>query len=150
MALIFVLVGTIGAGTKPPDPLQAYAFWIGSWTCSYTLGSQTSSYVATMSWAMDGNWIRERDTWANGGDEGLFTYDPSERQWTFVVMEPDRRPTLFVGKDTSSGHLVFRSAYPDASMSERIDQISPTKYAVHFTQTVGGKTTSSVDVCTKR
>ena len=150
IALVFVWAAMIGAGPKPPDPLQAFSFWIGSWTCSYTQGTQTATYAATMSWALGGNWIRERDTWASGGDEGLFTYDPSERKWSFVVVEPDRQPTLFVGKDISRGHLIFRSVYPDASMTEHIDQISPIKYTVRFSQTVGGKTTSSNDVCAKR
>jgi outer membrane lipoprotein-sorting protein len=150
IALILVLASTIGASTKPADRLQEFAFMMGSWTCSYTQGTQTSSYSATMSWALGGNWIRERDTWAGGGDEGLFTYDPSKRQWTSLVMEPDRSPTLFVAGDTGSAHIAYRSVYPDASMTDTIDRISPTKYTVHFTQTLGGKTTHSVDVCTKR
>jgi hypothetical protein len=151
IAIALVLAGTIGAGTKPADPLHAWAFMIGSWTCSYTLGKQTASYNATMSWALGGSWIRERDTWAGGGgDEGLFTYNPSKRQWTSVVIESNRVPTLFVADDTGSAHVAYRSVYPDASMIDAIDRISPTKYTVHFTQTVGGKTTHSVDVCTKR
>jgi hypothetical protein len=67
-----------------------------------------------------------------------------------LVMESDRVPTLFVAGDTGSSHITYRSAYPDTSMTETIDRISPTKYTVHFRQTVSGKTTSSVDVCTKR
>ena len=149
--LTLVLAGPIGAGTKPADPLQAFAFMIGSWTCSYTLGTQTASYTATMSWALGGNWIRERDTGAGGvSGEALFTYDPSKRQWASVVMESDRLPTLFVAGDTGSAHIAYRSVYPDASMTDTIDRISPTKYTVHFTQTVDGKTTRSVDACTKR
>jgi hypothetical protein len=151
IVLSLVLASTIGAGTKPADPLQTWAFMIGSWTCSYTLAKQTASYNATMSWALGGSWIRERDTWAGGGgDEGFFTYDPGKRRWTSVVIESDRHPTLFVAGDTGSAHVAYRSVFPDASMIDTIDRISPTKYTVHFTQTVGGKTTHSVDVCTKR
>jgi hypothetical protein len=149
--ILVVLAGTIGAGTKPAGPLQAFAFMIGSWTCSYTLGSQTSSYSATMSWALDGNWIRQRDTWAGGGgDEGLFTYNSTKHQWTSLVIESDRVPTLFVAGDTGIAHIAYRSVYPDTSMSETIDRISPTKYTVHFRQIAGAKVASSVDVCIKR
>ena len=151
IALTLVLASTMAAGAKPADPLQAFAFMFGSWTCSYTAGTQTASYTATMSWALGGNWIRERDTWTGGvGGEGLFTYNLSKRQWMSIVMESDRRPTLFIASETGSAHIAYRSVYPDASMTDTIDRISPTKYTIHFTQTVGGKMTSSVDVCTKR
>jgi hypothetical protein len=85
-----------------------------------------------------------------GGDEGLFTYDPGKRQWTFVVLESERRPTLFVSDDTRGARITYHSVYPDASMTETIERISPAKYTIHFTQTAAGKTTKSVDVCTKR
>jgi hypothetical protein len=150
IALTLVLAGAIGAGTKPADPLQAYAFMIGSWTCSYTSGTQTSSYAATMSWAPGANWIRERDTWPGGGDEALYTYNPNKRQWTSVVVDSGRGTTLFVANNTGGTHIAYRSVYPDASMTDTIDRISPTKYTVHFMQTVGGKTIRSADVCTKR
>ena len=146
-----VLAGTIGAGPKPADPLQTFAFMIGSWTCSYTQGTQTASYTATMSWALGKTWIRQSDSWAGvGGDEGLFTYDPSKHQWTSLVMERDRSPTLFVAGNTGSTRIAYRSVYPDTSMTDTIDRISPTKYTIHFSQTVGGKTTNSVDVCIKQ
>ncbi len=151
IALALLLAGTIGAGAKPVDPLGSFAFMIGSWNCSYTLGAQTASYNATMSWAIGGKWIRERDSWAGGaGDEGLFTYDRTKRQWTEVVIESQGPPTLFVAGNSGSGRIAYRSVYPDASMTDTIDRISPVKYTIHFTQTAAGKTTHSVDVCTKR
>ena len=145
-----VLAGTIGAGTKSADPLQASGSMIGSWTCSYTMGGQTSAYTAVMSWALGGTWIRERDSSTGFSDEGLFTYNPGKHQWSFVVVDSTRTPTLFVANGASSTHVVYHSVYPDASMTEIFDRVSPTKYTIHFTQTAGGKTTSSVDVCTKR
>jgi hypothetical protein len=62
-------------------------------------------------------------------------------------MESERRPTLFTGNSTGGAHITHRSVYPDGSMRETLDQVSPTKYTIHFTQSAGGKTTKSVVFC---
>jgi hypothetical protein len=149
LVLALVFAGTIAAGVKPVDRLQDFAFMIGSWTCTYTMGTQTSSYNATMSWAVGENWIHEHDTWTGGGDEGYYTYDPHKRQWTSTVLDSGRGTTVFVAGDSGNSRIVYHSVYPDTSMTDTIDRISPAKFTVHFSQTAGGKTTRSSDVCTK-
>ena len=46
-------------------------------------------------------------------------------------------------------NVVYRSTYPDTSMTEHVDRASPTRYTIHFSQTTNGKTLQSMDVCTR-
>jgi len=146
---VAVLLSAIGASAPArSDPMSSMHFLVGDWTCTYHQGPAKVTYKATFAYDLAGNWLRERDVWTGGGgDEGLFTYQPKQHAWIISVVEPDRSLTVFRGTGSDFAHIVYRSIYPDTSMTEHIDRTSPTQYTIHFSQTANGKTTKSTDVC---
>lgn len=148
--VVALVLSSLGAtGGSRSDPMTSLRFLVGTWNCTYHQGSTRVTYKATFEYALAGNWLRERDESRGGfGDEGLITYQPKQQAWIVVVAGNDRSATLFKGTGPPA-HVVYRSTYPDASMSEHIDHTSPTQYTVHFSQTVKGKTITSNDVCTR-
>jgi hypothetical protein len=132
------------------DPLATLRYQIGTWTCTYQLGSQRAAYKASFSYALGNNWMREQDSWAGGSDEDLFTYDPKTRSWTAIVVENERATVVFRANGDNPNHIVYRSVYPDASATDVFDRVSPATYTLHFTQSRNGKTTKSVDTCVKQ
>jgi hypothetical protein len=146
--VLFAILGTVPA--RADDPLSALRFLVGTWNCTYHLAKTHLTYKATFSYDMNGNWMRERDSWAGGGgDEGLFTYEAKRHWWTAVIVEQDRTTTVFRGAGSDPNHVVYRSIYPDASMTDVFDRVSPARYTLHFTQNAGGKSTKSMDTCVK-
>jgi hypothetical protein len=132
------------------DPLASLRYLVGSWKCTYDAGKVRATYAAAFAYDMSGNWMRERDSWAGGGgDLGMFTYEPKRNSWTAVFLEQDRSTTIFRASGPNANHIVYRSVYPDASMTEIFDRTSPTRYTLQFTQSTGGKTTKSADTCVK-
>jgi hypothetical protein len=146
-----LLLSTLGA-TAPSrsDPLASLRFLVGNWTCAYHQGSARVTYKATFGYDLAGNWLRERDEWSGGGsDEALFTYDPKQRAWIAVVVENERTTTIFQGIGTDPAHVVYRSVYPKAGMTEIFDRTSPTHYTVAFTGTIDGRVMKSTDLCVR-
>jgi hypothetical protein len=93
-----LLLSTLGAtAASRSDPLASLRFLVGNWTCSYHQGSAGVTYKATFGYDMAGNWLRERDEWAGGGsDEALFTYDPTQRAWSWSWSRTSGRRRSFV------------------------------------------------------
>ena len=153
MKAIFAVLLLLMSATGPAaasDPLASLRFLVGTWNCTYHAGAARVTYKATFSYDMSGNWMRERDVWAGGGgDEGLFTYEPKRRSWSVVIVEQDRTTTVMRGTGSNANHVVYHSVYPDPSMTDIFDRVSPTQYTLHFTQTTGGKTVRSTDTCVK-
>jgi hypothetical protein len=146
--LVLTVIGIAPAAAA--DPLGSLRTMVGTWSCTYNAGKTRMKYTAIFSYDLAGNWMRERDTWSGGGsDEGLLTYDPKQRAWTEVVVEPERSTVVFRAAGTDPNHVVYRSVYPDASMTDVFDRIYPTRYTLHFTQIAGSKTTKSFDTCAK-
>lgn len=145
------LFGTAGAATAgATDPMTSLRYLAGTWSCDYQAGSQSVKYKAVFANSMSGNWIQERDSGPGGvTGEASVTFDPKARTWITVVLGSDRSTTIFAGKSNNANHIVYRSGYPDATMTDVFDRVSPVKYTLHFSQTVRGKTTTSVDTCTK-
>ncbi len=132
------------------DPLASLRYLVGTWNCTYRSGKVQARYTATFAYDMSGNWMRERDSWAGGGsDQALFTYEPQGRNWTAVVTEQERTTTIFRAAGANPNHLVYRSVYPYAGMSEIFDRTSPMQYSLHFAQSTGGKTIKSTGTCIK-
>ncbi len=65
------------------------------------------------------------------------------------MLENERTTTVFRADGSDSRHIRYRSVYPDSSMADAFDRVSPTHYTLHFTQTANGKTIASADSCTK-
>ncbi|MGA8576886.1 MAG: hypothetical protein WB609_14530 [Candidatus Cybelea sp.] len=130
------------------DPLASLRFLVGTWSCGYQTGKTHLTYKASFAYDMNDNWMRESDSWSGGGDLGMFTYEP-KKGWTVVILEPDRTTTIFRASGSDSNHVVYHSFYPHTGATEVFDRVSPTRFTVHFTQTEGGKTTSSTDTCVK-
>jgi hypothetical protein len=57
--------------------------------------------------------------------------------------------TVFRTADNNLDRAVYRSIYPDASMTDNFNRTSPPRDAVHFTQTAGRKAIKSTDTCVK-
>ncbi|HEY6449934.1 MAG TPA: hypothetical protein VIX60_04575 [Candidatus Cybelea sp.] len=147
-AVLFAMVGLAPAPAS--DPLSSLRFLVGTWNCTYQAAKAHVTYKATFSYDMNDNWMRERDSWTGGGgDEGLFTYEPKRHSWTEVVVEGERTATVFRGAGSDPNHVVYRSIYPDSTMTDIFDHKSPTRYTLHFTQNAGGKTVESTDTCVK-
>ena len=149
--LAVALLSTLGA-TAPArsDPMASLRFLVGNWTCTYNQGPVHVTYKATFAYDMGGNWMRERDSWTGGGgDEDSITYDPKRREWIAVVLENQRNTTLFHASYTGPAHIVYRSLYPNTSLTDVFDRVSPTRYTLHFSGTLNGKAVKSHDVCVK-
>lgn len=147
LALLAACVGATPAAQA--DPLKTMAFLVGNWNCTYQQGRVEGRYRGTFSFDFGGNWIRERDAWnGGGGDEGLFTYNPSSHTWVEIVVEQERAAVIFRGTGDGT-RITYRSIYPDTSMTDVLVPVSPTRYELHFSQRVHGRTIASHDVCTK-
>jgi hypothetical protein len=132
------------------DPMASLRFLVGNWTCTYHLGAAHVTYKATFAYDMGGNWMHERDFWPGGGsDEALVTYEPKQHTWTAVVVENERTTTVFRANDFGAAHIVYQSVYPDASMTEVVDSVSPQRYALRFSRAANGKVMQSFDSCVK-
>jgi hypothetical protein len=130
--------------------LSSFALFIaGAWSCSSDFGGQQKTYVARWDYAPGNAWLRETDTWTGGGDVLMLTYVPQNRQWRAVITADDGSITVFEAPGTSTAHIAYRSAYPDATMTETFDRISTNKYATHFVQFVNKKTIRATDTCTR-
>lgn len=58
-------------------PLNAVQYLVGNWSCQYEGGSQRISYESKYAYELSGSWLRERDSFKNGGsDEESLTFDP--------------------------------------------------------------------------
>ena len=55
------------------------------------------------------------------------------------MIEPERTTTIFRATGTDGSHIVYHSAYPDASMTEVFDRIASNRYTLHFKQKASGK-----------
>jgi hypothetical protein len=145
-----LLLASGASSAASADPLTSLHGLVGTWTCTYVAGSERVTYKASFAYDMGGNWIRERDSWSGGGsDEDLFTYDPKGRAWTAIVVENERDAVLFRANGGNADHVVYRSVYPNANMTDVFDRLSPTKYTLHFSQVANGKATNSTDTCVK-
>jgi hypothetical protein len=132
------------------DSLSSLRYLVGNWNCSYQAGKTHVDYKATYTYDIGNNWLRENDSWSHGGgDLGMITYDPKARQWIAAVMDDRRTIVVFHAGGSNPNHLVYRSAYPNAKLTNVFDRVSPTRYTLHFTASVGGKSMKSTDVCTK-
>jgi len=149
LATISLLLGVLGAA--PADRMTSLQYLVGTWTCTYASGAMHQTYTATYAYDMGGNWLSERDSGSGGfSDLGMFTNDPRGHEWTFVVLDSGRNTTIFKAKDTGGDRPVWHSVFPDSSMTETFDKVSPTKYTTNFVQTAKGKTVRSSDTCVKR
>ena len=146
IATLLTAAGAASGG----DRLTSLNYLIGTWTCSYhAAGAPASTYSATFSPAIGGNWIEEADAYPGGGDIAFYTYDKKTKMWSITVVDSERATTIFRAADTGTDRLIWRSVFPDTSMMERFDKDSPTQFSIHFAQTVKGKTVTSWDVCKK-
>ncbi len=143
-----LLAAFVAAPARASDPLASLHFLVGTWNCTYNAGKVHANYKAIFSYDMSGNWLKESDSWAGGGgDLGMFTYEKGG--WTAVVLERERTTAVFHASGSDSNHVVYRSIYPHAGMTDIFDRVSATRFTLHFKQTAGGKTTSSNDTCVK-
>ncbi len=151
VAAISLILGTLViAPARASAQLSPWQYFVGTWSCSYRAGKTQTAYKAAFAYDMGGSWMRERDTWTgSGSDLGMFTYEPKRRVWTAVVLEQEGATVVFRASGSNPNHVVYRSVYPDASMTDVFDRDSPTRYTLHFTQSAGGKTVKSADTCVK-
>lgn len=146
----FLLVLALSAEPAPAsDPLSSLRFLAGNWKCTYDAGKTHVYYKATYSYDLNANWLRESDSWTGGGsDLGMITYEPKAHSWTSVILE-NRTTTVFRASGGNPNRIVYRSVYPTTAMTDVFERTSPTRYTLHFTQSAGGKTMKSTDVCVK-
>ena len=150
LAAFLVVVAAIAAPAPAADPLSSLRFLVGTWKCTYQAGKAPVYYKATYAYDLSGNWLRESDSWTGGGsDLGMITYEPKARSWTAVAMEDDRTTTIFRATSGSPNRIAYRSVYPTTTMTDLFEWISPSRYTLHFSETAGGRTVKSVDVCVK-
>jgi hypothetical protein len=150
LSLIALLLSLLAATAAPSGQVAALHYLVGDWTCTYDMGTTHMTYASTYAYYLGGNWMRQRTKWpGGGGDEETVTYDPKRNLWTAVVLEGEGTTTIFTATGSDPNHLTYHSVYPDASMTEKFDRISVTKYTLHFKQNAGGKIVRSVDLCVK-
>ncbi len=145
MIASLVLAAAVSATAAPVAGLHAL---VGEWHCTYRAGATSMAYDATYVYERDGHTLREIASWAGGGDEELLAYDARRGGWTAVVFDQGTA-TIMHAAGSDPNHIVYRSVYPDASIAETFDLVSATEYTLHATVRSGGKTTASVDTCTR-
>ncbi len=145
MLATFMLAAALPATATPIAGLH---FLVGSWKCAYRAGAARFAYDAVYTYDRDGHTLRETAAWSGGGDEELLAYD-AKRGWTVVVFDDTGTATVMRGTGSDPNHFAYRSVYPDASIGVRFDRISATEYTLHATVRSGGKTTASVDTCSR-
>jgi hypothetical protein len=154
MRVLVAILALTAFGVAPAaasDPLSSLRFLVGTWNCTYEAGKTHVTYKAVFAYDLSNNWMRESDSWTGGGgDMGMFTYEPKRHGWTAVVVENQRTTTVFRSNGGNANHIVYHSVYPNASMTDVFDRTSPTRYTIHFTQSVGSKAMKSTDVCAKK
>ena len=151
IAALLALFAALAAPGSASDSLASLQYLVGTWSCTYNAGKVHAKYAAIFAYDLRGNWLRESDSWSGGGsDLGMFTYEPKAHAWTAVVMEPERATVLFRASGSNPNRVVYRSVFPNAGMTDVFQRESPDRYTLHFTQTTGGKTTTSMDVCVKK
>ena len=132
-----------------PAPLAGLRDLVGTWNCTYRAGSVRLPYGATYAYDHDANTLREIASWAGGGDEELLAFDALRGGWTAVVFDGQGTATIMHASGHDSNHIAYRSVYPDASIAVTFNRISATEYTLHGTVHSGGKTTTSVDTCSR-
>src|ERR1700677_4435548 len=128
--------------------LAGMHYLVGTWSCTYQAGAARFAYTASYAYDRGGNTLRESGAWKGGRDEELLAYD-AHRGWTALVFEDQGTATVLRASGSNPNHIVYRSVYPDAAISETFERLSATKYTLHATVRSGGKTISSVDTCVK-
>ena len=121
----------------------------GTWNCTYRAGSMRLPYQATYAYDRISDTLRETAAWKGGGDVELVAYDAQHRRWTAVVLDGSGTATVMRASGSDPKHVAYRSIYPDTSIAVTFDRISASRYLLHGTVRMGGKTISSVDTCTR-
>jgi hypothetical protein len=132
------------------DPLSSLRFLVGTWKCTYQAGRTHVYYKAMFTFDLGNNWLRENDSWTGGGaDLGMITYQPARGGWIAVVFDDKRAAVVFHAAGSNPNRIVYRSVYPDTTLTDIFERISPTRYTLHFTQGRGRRSAESTDVCVK-
>jgi len=140
------LVCALPVLARAATPLNAVQYLVGNWSCQYEGGSQRISYESKYAYELSGSWLRERDSFKNGGsDEESLTFDPKHALWTAVILDSLGMTTIFRASGSDARHIVYHSVYPDATMTETFDRLSSARYTLHYAQSTGGKLTKSLD-----
>jgi hypothetical protein len=146
MLASLVLAAVLPASASPLARLQ---YLVGSWNCTYRAAALRFPYTATFAYDRDGHILRQVASWTGGGDEELLAYDAHQRAWTAIVLDDQGTATVLRASGSNQDHVAYRSVYPDASIAVTFDRVSRTEYTLHGTVRSGGKTTTSVDTCSR-
>ena len=148
--MIFASLVLAAALPAAAAPLPELRYLVGSWKCTYRAAAMRMTYDATWAYDRDGHTLREVTSFSTGGgDEELIAYDTQHRSWTAIVLEDQGSPTVMRASGSDPNHIAYRSVYPDASIAERFDRTSATQYTLHATDRAAGRTTASVDTCSR-
>ncbi|HET6275961.1 MAG TPA: hypothetical protein VFE16_08555 [Candidatus Cybelea sp.] len=150
LALVAILASLTGATALPATaPLAGLHYLVGTWNCTYSAGATRLAYNATYAYDHDGHILRQIATYKGGGDEELLAYDAQHHRWTAVVLDDQGNATVMRAPGSDSSRIAYRSVYPDTSIAVTFDRTSATKYLLHGTIHLGGKTITSVDTCVR-
>jgi hypothetical protein len=149
MSIVMILASFVLAAALPavPAPLAGMHYLVGSWNCTYRAGAEHLAYAATYAYDSNGHILRQITSSALGGDEELVAYDAHRKGWTAVVIDDQGNATTMRATGSDPNHIAYRSVYPDAGIAVTFTRISATKYTLHGTVHMGGKTIASVDTC---
>jgi hypothetical protein len=140
----------LAAAPATATPLDGLHYLVGTWKCTYRAAAMSMGYTNTYAFDRDGHILRQVASWAGGGgDEELLAYDAKQRTWTAIVLDDGGTATIMRATGSDPNHIVYRSVYPDASIAVTFDRVSATKYTLHATARMGGKTIASVDTCSR-
>jgi hypothetical protein len=149
MLAYLVLAAMLPATAAPatPAPLAGLHYLVGTWNCTYRAGAVRIAYANTYAYDRDGHILRQTASWAAGGDEEYVAFDAQHGRWTAVVLDDQGTATIMRATGSDPNHIAYRSIYPDAGIAVTFDRITATKYTLHGTVHMGGKTITSVDTC---
>ena len=150
MDIVVTLASLVLAAALPAtaSPLPALHYIVGTWNCTYRAGAAHLAYRDTYAYDLDGHTLRQIATWTGGGDEELLAHD-AKRGWTAVVFDDQGTVTILHATGSNPNHIAYSSVYPDKSIAVTFDRVSATKYTLHGTVRMGGKTITSVDTCVR-
>jgi hypothetical protein len=149
------LIGSAATKSAPLVDLSSLDFLAGTWKCKASvpraLSAPMDSLTSTFGYEMNGTWLRETNSWANGSvDQELISYDRERKMFTLVRLSSDDhlRVVVFHSTLVDQGSVEFRSVYPDGVLSETLYVESPLKYAKLVRWTLAPDDVSLID-CAK-
>jgi hypothetical protein len=147
------LVFSAAAAARPqtaPDPMASLQFLAGHWSCTSVADGKKSIYTTDWAAVPGGHWMRGTNRSGASQSEDMLGYDPTQKRWRTIDMEPDGNLSVLVSPvNADPTNMPTQSVYPDDSQIVRFEKRSDTAYVLTFDFLTNGKHARWEDDCTR-